>query len=344
VARTHGAAPKEWGIPHAAGLVLSEKYLTYSVPPNGPNYRALHKLASGGIADVYLAEGVVPGRGNMRVALKRLRSHLSHDARMRALFADEIRLGRLCSHPNLVATLDAGELDGQPFAVLELVEGTSLLRARHALRSKGERFTRAQAVRIAMELCKGLAHLHSLKDAAGRELGVVHRDVTPPNVLLGSDGRVKLCDLGFAKWAEQTERTDAGVIKGKFSYLSPEAALEQPIDHRADCYAVGIMLWEMLTMDRLFDAPTDYDTFKLAQRAEIPKLASRGGDADEVLEQIVIKCLAREPADRYRSANALHDALAAYADWQELTCDLAALVRRCRPAPPVEAFVQLLDA
>ncbi len=300
----------------------------YSGTANRPHYRVLHTLASGGIADVFLAEGVVPGRGKMRVALKRLRSHLSQDSLMTGLFADEIRLGRLCSHPNLVATLDAGEQDGQPFAVLELVEGRSLLRVREALRAKGDRFTRAQAVQIAMELCKGLAYLHALKDASGHELGVVHRDVTPPNVLLGRDGCVKLCDLGFAKWAEQTERTEPGVIKGKFSYLSPEAALEQPIDQRADCYGVGIMLWEMLTMHRLFDAPTDYETFKLAQRAWIPALSPRGADADEVLEEIVMKSLARRPEDRFKSAAAMHDALAAYADWQELRCDLSALVKR----------------
>ena len=311
---------------------------------NRPRYRVLHKLASGGIADVYVAEGAVPGRGRMRVALKRLRSDLSRDAHMTGLFADEIRLGRLCSHPNLVATLDAGKEDGQPFAVLELVPGTSLSRARDALRARGERFTRAQAVHIAMELCKGLSHLHGLKDATGQELRVVHRDVTPPNVLLGDDGCVKLCDLGFAKWAQQAARTEPGLIKGKFSYLAPEAAQEQAIDHRADCYGVGIMLWEMLTMHRLFDAPTDYETFKLAQRAEIPALASRGGDADEVLQQIVTRSLARQPSDRYASAAALHDALAAYADWQELSCDLRALVKRCKvPAPPIEAFVQALS-
>jgi serine/threonine-protein kinase len=305
----------------------------------------LHKLSSGGIADVFLAEGVVPGRGSMRVALKRLRSHLCHDPLMTRLFADEIRLGRLCSHPNLVATLDAGEQEGQPFAVLELVDGTSLLRAREALRAKGERFTRAQAVHITMELCKGLSYLHGLRDTAGQDLGVVHRDVTPPNVLLCGDGSVKLCDLGFAKWAQQAVRTEPGVIKGKFSYLSPEAALEEPIDHRADCYGAGIMLWEMLTMHRLFDAPTDYETFKLAQRAEIPTLASRGGDADEVLEQIVMKCLARRPADRFKSAAALHDALAAYADWQELSCDLSPLVKRCKTVPPpFEWLVQARNA
>ena len=283
----------------------------------------------------------------MLVALKRLRTHLLADPAIVGLFADEIRLGQRCSHPNLVATLDAGEEDGQAFAILEYVAGLDLVRAREALSARGERFTRAQAVHIAMELCKGLAYLHALTDASGAALGVVHRDVTPPNVLLGVDGTVKLCDLGFAKSSMQRTLTETGLIKGKFSYLSPEAALEQPIDQRADLFAVGAMLWEMLTMRRLFHAPTDYDTFKLVQKAEVPSLASMDADADSVLEEIVMKCLARDPNDRFRSATALHDGLAAYADWQELSCDLGRLAQRLKqppPAPRARAGAAVLDS
>jgi serine/threonine-protein kinase len=299
-------------------------------------YRVLHKLASGGIADIFLAERAGDDTGAL-VALKRLRSHLREDPVISGMFADEIRLGRLCSHPNLVATLDAGEEDGQPYAVLEYVEGLDLVRARDTLRARGERFTRAQAVQISIELCKGLGYLHGLRDASGTELGIVHRDVTPPNVLLGSDGALKLCDLGFAKSAQQRTLTEPGLIKGKFSYLSPEAALEQPIDQRADLFGVGVMLWEMLSMRRLFHAKTDYETFKLVQQCEVPSLTSLGADTDAVLEEIVMKCLARDPNGRFKSADALRDALAAYADWQELECDLSQLVRQVKPAQPAAA-------
>ena len=116
--------------------------------------------------------------------------------------------------------------------------------------------------------------------------------------------------------------TEPGLIKGKFSYLAPETVLGQPPDPRADLFSVGILLWEMLSMQRLFNASTDYDTFQLVQQAEIPALARYGADADEVLEGIVRKALARSPDERYRSAEALFNALFAYADWQELSCDL----------------------
>jgi serine/threonine-protein kinase len=299
-------------------------------------YRVLQKLASGGIADIFLAERASDDPGTL-VAIKRLRGHLREDPVISGMFADEIRLGRQCSHPNLVATLDAGEEDGQPYAVLEYVEGLDLVRARDTLRARGERFTRAQAVHIAIELCKGLGYLHALRDESGTVLGIVHRDVTPPNVLLASNGMVKLCDLGFARSALQRTLTEPGLIKGKFSYLSPEAALEQPIDQRADLFGVGVMLWEMLSMRRLFHAKTDYETFKLAQKCEIPALAALTADTDTVLEEIVMKCLARDPEGRFKSADALRDALAAYADWQELECDLGQLVKQVKPQQPASA-------
>ncbi len=305
-----------------------------------PQYRVLHKLAAGGMAEIFLAERSVPGAPPSLVVLKRVRPHLSSDPTVIGMLADEIQLGRMCAHPNIVATLDAGERDGLPYAVLEHVDGLDLARMRAALLARGERFTRAAAVHVCMELCQGLRYLHGLQDASGAPLRVVHRDVTPPNVLLGVDGSVKLCDFGFAKSRAQRTLTEPGLIKGKFSYLSPEAALEKPVDQRADLYAVGIMLWEMLTMRRLFHAKTDYETFKLVQKAEVPALAACDGDADEVLAEIVTKALARDPGERYQSAEALFNALAAYADWQELQCDLGALVALAKPAatpPAVES-------
>ena len=283
------------------------------------------------MADVFLCESVEKGSATKLVALKRLHSHLLGDASMTGMLMDEVNLGRLCSHPNLVATLDSGQSKGQAYIVMEYVAGLDLVQTREALNARDQRFTRAEAVFIAMEITKGLAHLHGLTDPFGTRLGVVHRDVTPPNVLLGLDGSVKLCDYGFAKSGLQRTKTDAGLIKGKFSYLSPEATLEQPIDQRADLFSVGIMLWEMLTMCRLFHAQTDYDTVKLIQKAEVPSLESMHGDADLVLQEIVSKCLEKDPSKRFQSADALYNALAAYADWQELACDIGGLVAKLTP-------------
>jgi eukaryotic-like serine/threonine-protein kinase len=288
-------------------------------------------LGAGGMAEVWLAErlDLDAGRPPVQVAIKRVSSHLRSDAAIMGMLADEIRLGLLCSHEHLVNTLDAGEGEDGPFAVLEYVEGIDLSRLTAAMVSRGERFTRAHAVLVCMAMCKGLSYLHTLTDASGAAMGVIHRDVTPPNVLLGVHGEVKLCDFGFAKWKSQVTLTEPGLIKGKFGYMSPEAALGHAVDVRADVFAVGIVLWEMLTMTRLFRAETDYETIKLVQSAVIPPLRSRGADvdADGVLQEIVTKALARDPSQRYPTAAALHDALAVYADWQELACDLGGLVR-----------------
>jgi serine/threonine-protein kinase len=298
--------------------------------PSASHYRVLHKLAAGGMAEIFLAERSEAGHAPVQVALKRVPSHLSGDPAIMGMLSDEIRLGLLCSHPNLVTTLDAGHSDNQPYAVLEYVDGLDLARLSVAMLAHGERFTRAQAVQVGLEVCKGLAYLHALVDASGAPLGVVHRDVTPPNLLLSVHGEVMLCDFGLAKYSAQRTLTEPGLIKGKFSYLSPEATLGQPVDLRADLFAMGVVLWEMLSMRRLFLAATDYETLKLIQKTDIPPLASCGGDADDVLEEIVTKCLAREPKQRYQSAGALYNALAAYADWLELRCDLGALVRQMK--------------
>jgi len=286
------------------------------------------------MADVFLCERVEQGSEGSLVAIKRVHKHLLADPTMIGMLLDEISLGRYCSHPNLVATLDSGRSRGQAYIVMEYVDGLNLVQIREVLLARGLHFTRAQAMHIAIEISKSLAYLHELSDASGVRLGVVHRDVTPPNVLLGIDGSVKLCDFGFAKSRVQRIKTDAGIIKGKFSYLSPEATLEKPVDQRADVFAVGIVLWEMLTMHRLFHADTDYDTFKMVQRTEVPTLVSMGADADSVLEEIVAKCLAKDPSDRYQSAEAMYCALAAYEDWQELSCDLGQFVRQLKLAQP----------
>lgn len=295
-----------------------------------PVYRALRRIGGGGMAEIFLAEELRTGRAPLLVALKRAR--ILDDALIAGMLADEIRFGLLCKHPNVVATLGSVQIRGQTFAVLEYVDGIDLARLRNVLLARGERFSRAQAVHIACELCKGLEHIHRLTDAGDKPLGAVHRDVTPPNVLLGIDGAVKLCDFGLVKFDGERTFTEPGLIKGKFSYLAPETVLGQRPDPRADLFSVGILLWEMLAMQRLFNGPTDYDTIQLVQQADIPALARFGSDADDVLESIVRKALARSPDDRYRSAEALFNALFAYADWQELSCDLGSGVRAAQAA------------
>lgn len=311
-----------------------------------PGYRLLSRLAAGGMAEVFLGERIAPGGAPELVVLKRVLPHLQDDQAMVGMLKDEIRLGLACHHPNVIATLDSFEQDGRLHAVLEYVEGLDLATVTRALRRGGAGFSRGDAVAICMELCRGLSHLHHLTHE-GAPVDVVHRDVTPPNVLLGLRGEVKLCDFGFAKSKMQRTLTAPGLIKGKFSYLSPEAAHGHDVDARADVFAVGVLLWEMLTMERLFHAATDYETVLRVREAHVPALRSYLGELDDegALQSIVTRALAREPDARFQSAEALYNALAAYADWQELRSNVGALTSRAAelrdaapslpPVPPV---------
>jgi serine/threonine-protein kinase len=164
-----------------------------------------------------------------------------------------------------------------------------------------------------MEVCKALAYAHDLNDPeTGKPLGIVHRDISPPNILFSKRGEVKLADFGLAKAASQVENTDPGVVKGKFSYLSPEAARGEEVDRRADIFAVGILLYELLVGKRLFDGDTDYATVKLVRDAVVPSIVAQNPDVSPELETIVRKALARDRNQRYQRVEELLEAIAHY--------------------------------
>ncbi|MEM9697014.1 MAG: serine/threonine-protein kinase, partial [Myxococcota bacterium] len=161
-------------------------------------------------------------------------------------------------------------------------------------------------------MCEGLAYAHELSNDKGESFHIVHRDISPPNVLISNHGEIKIVDFGLAKASTQLEKSEEGIIKGKFSYLSPEAAHGREVDARADIFAVGIMLWEMLSGKRLFQGKTDYETVKQVQAARIPPITKLNRDADDHLESILRRALAQERSDRYATARALGTDLTRY--------------------------------
>ncbi|MFO0670023.1 MAG: serine/threonine-protein kinase [Polyangiaceae bacterium] len=265
-------------------------------------YRVVEKLESGGMAEVFRAESEGLQGFRKQVAIKRVLPHLSEKKKFISMFLDEARLSAHLSHSNCVQVFDIGVGDAAYFIVMEFVDGANLKAIVEYLKKQGKEFPVSLAVYIALEICKGLSYAHELRDPQGVDLHIVHRDMSPPNVLITKFGEVKIVDFGLAKANSQLEKSEPGIIKGKFSYLSPEAALGQEVDHRTDIFAVGIILWELLTGQRLFLGESDFQTVKKVQQAVVPSVRQFNGKVPPELEAMVMRALAKDPAQRYQTA------------------------------------------
>lgn len=273
-------------------------------------YRVVRRLDAGGMAEVYLGEAESLQGFTKKVAIKRVLPELAQNRQFIRMFLDEARIGLHLNHANVVQVFDIGVSNDTYFIVMEYVDGVNLKTILEATRNRGHAASVPVAVYIMIEVCKALSYAHELTDEGGRSRGIVHRDVSPPNVLLSKRGEVKLVDFGLAKAVDQLEHTDPGVIKGKFSYLSPEAVEQKEVDSRADIFAVGILLWEMLTNERLFLGETDLDTVELVKRAHVPSIINLNPQVPPPLEQVVRRALSRDRTMRYQSAREFGDALA----------------------------------
>jgi eukaryotic-like serine/threonine-protein kinase len=304
-------------------------------------YHLLEKLESGGMAEVFLGEATSVQGFKKRVAIKRVLPHLASHTNFIGMFLDEARLGARLSHANIVSVFDIGKSDNSFFIVMEFVDGTNLKKIMETLRLKKQRFPLKDVIYIAMETCRGLSYAHELVDEDGNPVDLVHRDVSPPNILISRRGEVKVTDFGLAKARTQLERTDPGVVKGKFSYLSPEVATGQEVDERADIFALGVCIWEMLAGRRLFLGDTDYETVEAVSNARVPSLVGDHPEVDPAFEAVMLKALAKRPADRFSTARELGDALASYLFHHQMkvtSYDIANLVKvvleRQKSVPP----------
>ena len=262
------------------------------------------------MAEIFLANAQSVGGIKKQVAIKRVLPNLTANKRFVNMFLDEARLSMRLTHANIVQVFDVGRADGAYFIVMEYVDGYNLRHLLQRLVETSLEMPVHHAAYILMEACKGLAHAHEHVDENGQPLGIVHRDVSPPNILVSKQGEVKITDFGLAKAVTQLEITDPGIVKGKYSYLSPEAAEGEDVDHRADLFAVGILLWEILCKRRLFQGKNDLETVELIRKAEVPSIQLFNSNVTDELEAIVMKALARDRRERWHSARELCDALA----------------------------------
>ncbi len=277
------------------------------------NYKPIFRIDAGGMAEVWVAEAVSVAGFKKKVAIKRILPGLLKDERFVRMFLDEARLSLHFNHANVVSVFDLGKSDETYFIVMEYVEGTTVKKLLEYSQQHNRRLSVPLVIWMLNEILKGLEYAHRLPDPeTGVHLGIVHRDISPPNILISWNGEVKLTDFGLAKATTQLESTDPGVVKGKFAYLSPEAAFGKQVDGRTDVFAVGILAYEMLTMRRLFLGETDYQTVELIRKAEVPSIRAQNPDVPDELEQIILRSLARDPDQRYTTAAEFADDLLAF--------------------------------
>src|SRR5580692_2855373 len=234
-------------------------------------YQLLAVLGRGGMADVFLALSRGPMGFSKLVVLKRLRRALADDKGFRNMFLDEARLAARLNHPNVVHTHEVGEDKGNYFIAMEYLEGQSLNKVIHELSKRGETLPELVCARIISDALAGLHYAHELKDFDGTPLDIIHRDVSPHNVFVTYDGQVKLVDFGIAKAALSQVQTEVGVLKGKVAYMAPEQAMGTDVDGRADIFAMGIVLWELLAQERLMTGESAAATLLRLLQQPIPR-------------------------------------------------------------------------
>ena len=277
-------------------------------PSTLDQYRLIAEIGRGGMAEVHLALSQGPNGFHKLVVLKRVRAHLVEDADARAMLLDEARLAGRLNHPNVVQTLEVAEHEGRPYIVMEYLEGQPFAAILSRCRKQDEPLSLSMSLLVICEALEGLSYLHDLKDFDGKPLQLVHRDISPQNLFVTYDGRIKVLDFGIAKAAISESETRAGVLKGKIAFMAPEQAMGHPVDARADIYAVGAVLWDIAAGQRLWKGTPEGHALYRTVQGDIPAPSSVNPDVDPRLEKICLKALAAEPADRYPDAPALlHD-------------------------------------
>lgn len=272
-------------------------------------YLLLDRVAVGGMAEVFVAKTFGIQGFERLVAVKRILSSMADDQSFIEMFIDEAKIVGHLSHANIAGIYELGKVGKSHYIAMEYVWGRDLLQVMNRHRLFGQRIPPTRAAFVAAKMCDALDYAHNKRDARGKPLELIHRDVSPQNVLVSFDGNVKLIDFGIAKAQSRTTKTVAGFVKGKFGYMSPEQVRGKKLDARSDIFAVGICLYEMLTCERLFTGESDFETMDMIRAAKVAPLSQVLPDMPRELDAIVMKALSREPGDRYQTAGEMSQAL-----------------------------------
>ena len=279
------------------------------VQPFG-KYQLVERLGRGGMAEVWKARIQGPAGFSRTLVVKRILPHLVEDPHFVQMFVSEARLSARLNHGNIVQVFELGDVDGEYFLAMEYVRGRDLVNVVRAQLLRGLPPPGMGAF-VLREVCRALAYAHQLTDERGQPLRLIHRDVSPSNVMMGFDGAVKLLDFGIAKALSEANenKTVTGTLKGKFGYMSPEQVEGKDIDHRADLFAAGIVLHEVLTGKRLFKGQSDLATIAMVREARVEPPSLLNPDVPQILDEICLKALARDPDQRWHGCDEMAMAL-----------------------------------
>ncbi len=275
-------------------------------------YLLLGRISVGGMAEVFKAKSFGVQGFEKIIAIKRILPALCRDEEFISMFIDEAKIAGQLAHGNIGKIHELGQVDGAHFIAMEYIWGRDLLQLQNRFKKRGQRIAPAAASFIVMKVCEGLNYAHRKRDVLGVEMEIVHRDCSPQNVVLSFEGEVKLIDFGIARAASRQSRTNAGVLKGKFGYMSPEQVRGLPLDRRTDIFSLGIILFETLTGKRLFDGESDFATLEKVRHVEIDHQALAEAKVPEQLKSVVLKALERSPEERYQWCSEMRDDLLAY--------------------------------
>jgi serine/threonine protein kinase len=277
----------------------------------GP-YQLIDRIAVGGMAEVFKAKRAGVAGFEKTLAVKRILPHLSDNEEFVNMFVDEAKMVSGLTHPNIVQIFDLGKIEKSYFIAMEYIHGRDLRTILKRTKEKELRLPLDLALRIASALCAALEFAHRKKDERGRAMEIVHRDVSPQNILISFEGDVKLTDFGIAKAATKASSTDRGALRGKLLYMSPEQAWAKPLDRRSDLFSLGLVLYEMITDEKPFLAGHDGSEMTILEkvrRCEIAPPRSRNPKIPESLDRLVMKALARDPDERFQDAAEMNRAL-----------------------------------